>query len=709
MNGTIHLPIVLHFHQPVGQFGFVSEEAYQKSYLPLVRSLFNYPNVKANLHFSGPLLEWLQQNHPDFIESLVLPMIDRGQVEILGGGFFEPVLAIIPDEDKRAQVNYLRNFWANLRPEIDIQGAWLTERVWEPSLVRPLYEAGVDYVLIDDINFKLNGLTQEQTYYPVITEDQGYPLTVLAINEKIRYLIPWKPLDQTIELLEEARHPDNRRVLVFIADAEKLGLWPGGERTTYDICYEKGWDGQPLVPALFKLINDTPWIISCTLGEYLQKTSQYARPTLYFQTESYDKMGIWALPTSLRRKLKEGKDRAVKDAEGPLAQYQQFLKGSQWRNFLAKYTESDHLHKKMLFARMIYKEMLEDDRISEDDLTYGYNLLLRAQCNDVYWHGQFGGIYFRFLREIVHSYLILAINHFEEVAIKRTGQPFIEPVHHTSVLLKGPFETILNAQRLAVYISKADGGTVFSIDDKERSYNFSSVMTRVVEAYHPELGEPSKGIVDDLYPRRSFRDRYFKEEPTIDDFFEGRVDLQPRFESEPYEIVGEDKEQRSVTLKVRGTFAGAILEVVKTFRVVNATKSLHVTYHLTNRSEAQCNAFFCPEVNFVMPGDVGQLCAYVNSRKRDELNVTKKAVLRRVSSIQLLNEELGTGLALRNNSGQLVTTYCYPVESNEKSENSWRQNYQGSCLVPLFPLKLSPGGEKVIKLELELFPSSKED
>ncbi len=58
----ISFPIVFHFHQPVGQLDFIFEDVYKKSYEPLIDHIFQFPEVKVTLHFSGNLLEWLLGN-----------------------------------------------------------------------------------------------------------------------------------------------------------------------------------------------------------------------------------------------------------------------------------------------------------------------------------------------------------------------------------------------------------------------------------------------------------------------------------------------------------------------------------------------------------------------------------------------------------------------------------------------------------------------
>ena len=103
---SIHLPIVFHFHQPVDNYNFVIEEVYEKSYEPLIDHIFKFSDIKVTLHFSGNLLEWFLNNKPEFIKKLKT-MAKRRQIEIISGGYYEPIFAIIPYRDKIAQIKKL--------------------------------------------------------------------------------------------------------------------------------------------------------------------------------------------------------------------------------------------------------------------------------------------------------------------------------------------------------------------------------------------------------------------------------------------------------------------------------------------------------------------------------------------------------------------------------------------------------------------------
>src|SRR5262245_14738344 len=99
----VRLILALHNHQPVGNFDGVFEEACRTAYLPFLGVRQCYPEIPFVLHTSGPLLEWLAERKPDYIDRL-RRMVAAGRVEILGGGFFEPILTMIPHRDRVGQI-----------------------------------------------------------------------------------------------------------------------------------------------------------------------------------------------------------------------------------------------------------------------------------------------------------------------------------------------------------------------------------------------------------------------------------------------------------------------------------------------------------------------------------------------------------------------------------------------------------------------------
>src|SRR5258706_6991944 len=147
MERPLDLLIAIHNHQPDGNFGHVFLKAYDDCYGPLAAALDRAPHVRVALHHTGALLEWIERNRPDYFETL-RRLVGRGQVELLGGGFYEPMLAVLPQRDARGQIDMMSEYLHSrfvVRPD----GMWLAERVWEPSLAKLIADTGMKFRLVD--------------------------------------------------------------------------------------------------------------------------------------------------------------------------------------------------------------------------------------------------------------------------------------------------------------------------------------------------------------------------------------------------------------------------------------------------------------------------------------------------------------------------------------------------------------------------------
>ncbi len=187
MPERFHLVLLIHAHQPCGNFSHVLEKAFQDSYLPFIELLEKYPGVHIGLHYSGPLLTWIEENHSEYFTRLKT-LVASGQIELIGGGFYEPILVSIPPEDQREQITrlaaYLEQHFGR-RPT----GAWIAERVWEPQLPSALAAAAVNYTLVDDIHFLSAGFEPEELFGAYIAEDRGQSVWLFPGQKALRYFI----------------------------------------------------------------------------------------------------------------------------------------------------------------------------------------------------------------------------------------------------------------------------------------------------------------------------------------------------------------------------------------------------------------------------------------------------------------------------------------------------------------------------------------
>ena len=100
----ISLALALHNHQPVGNFGWVFAEVYEQAYLPMVEALERHPGVRLSLHYTGPAARLAARRAARLHRPARARSSTRDQVEILGGGYYEPVLASLPERDRIGQL-----------------------------------------------------------------------------------------------------------------------------------------------------------------------------------------------------------------------------------------------------------------------------------------------------------------------------------------------------------------------------------------------------------------------------------------------------------------------------------------------------------------------------------------------------------------------------------------------------------------------------
>jgi alpha-amylase len=454
----VRLLLALHFHQPVGNFDSVLHDAVRLCYAPLVTHFERHPGVGAAFHLSGCLIEWLEKHEPALIDR-VLALVGSGRIEPLGGGFYEPILSAIPRPDALEQLARLSDWWqarAGRRP----RGAWIAERVWEPSLPEVLAEAGVAYTILDDQHLRFAGLLDERFSGVFSTERNGRAVAFFPSDFQLRYLIPFRTIDVLREHLAGLAAQGREWALTYGDDAEKFGLWP----KTHAWVHGEEW----LEKFLSLLEEPEGPARGESPGAYLS-TGPSARK-VYVPNASYTEMLEWALPPDSLPAYARARAGAASASSAETARA--FVRGPLWDMFLARYPEADQLHKHMLWTSGRTRALAAGDPAA------ARTALLRSQCNCVYWHGLFGGIYFPHLRHGASACLLEAD---DLLAADCDGEARVEALDFDGDLEP---EVILRTRRAQAFLRPADGGTLSELDFLPARFNVTNVVSRWKESYH---------------------------------------------------------------------------------------------------------------------------------------------------------------------------------------------------------------------------------
>ena len=457
MTHPVTLLLGVHAHQPVGNFPEVIEDAHLRCYKPFLETLHAYPDFRFAAHFSGWLLDWLREHHPADME-LLAAMVRRGQVELFSSGDTEPVLASIPHRDRVGQLRTLNDklaSWTGVQPT----GAWLTERVWESAVVPALAETGIRYVTVDDYHFFCTGKGAEQLDGYFTTEEGGTRLDLFPISEALRYRLPFSPAQEVVGYLEHLAD-QGQAAAVYFDDIEKFGIWP----ETYEWVYNRGW-----LRDFIEGILASPKIRTGTYADF--HASHPTRGIVYLPTTSYSEMNEWTLPMPAAGTYANLVAREKAKGRGDL--HRPFLRGGIWRNFLTRYPEANWMHKRMLGLSERLATLPSPPQALVDDL-------YRAQANDAYWHGLFGGLYLPHLRRAVWNNLAALESRLDELAPRPALQS--GDLDHD-----GHRETVAHNRQLQL-VTRSDGlGAAHELTSYALSHNFGDSLRRYHEHYHGKI------------------------------------------------------------------------------------------------------------------------------------------------------------------------------------------------------------------------------
>ncbi|MEW6033909.1 MAG: alpha-amylase/4-alpha-glucanotransferase domain-containing protein, partial [Chloroflexota bacterium] len=470
----VYLGLAIHNHQPVGNFPSVFARAYQQAYLPMLEALERHPSVRLSLHYSGPLLDWLKENQPGFLQR-VASLAQRDQIEVMGSAYYEPILPAIPDADKLGQIMMMGDFCEQTfgrRPA----GFWLAERVWEPGLPLVLSQAAVEWTVVDDTHFKSAGLTDEDLLGYYMTEEQGHTLKVFPSSKFLRYAVPFNTVEQVMEYLHSRASDECIRIVAMGDDGEKFGVWP----KTYEHCWGRGqW-----MERFFSAIEENrSWLEAVPLGIFARHFPPLG--PIYLPCASYDEMLEWALPSDRSLQLSEARHRLEAEGREDIAG---FMRGGYWRHFMVKYPEVNWMHKRMLRAHRKVHQACALDRSGP-----GLRELWQAQCNCPYWHGVFGGLYLADIRATTYQHLVEAEQQADRVL--RPGRPYLV-YENTDLDMDGHEELFVDGAAFSLCLSPHRGGTLVEWDLHRPSFNLLSTLARRPEAYHKGLASLATGQQD---------------------------------------------------------------------------------------------------------------------------------------------------------------------------------------------------------------------
>ena len=698
-DDRLHFLLGIHNHQPIGNFDSVVDDAVVRAYHPFLETLERAgAGLPLTVHCSGGLLEALKARaRPTF--DLLGRLAADGRVELLGGGFYEPILALLPDWDKVGQIqalaHFLKSHWG-----VTPRGMWLAERIWEPHLPRVLRDAGVEFVLVDDSHFALAGLDPESLGGYYLTEEQGASVAVFPINQRLRYLVPFSDPGESLRYLEGRR---GAGAVTMVDDGEKFGVWPGTDRLVY---------GERWLERFLEALRAAPWLHVSTFSRYLDARPPAGR--VYLPTAAYTEMGEWALPPAAAAELAAARHRLHEMPDGE--RLARLLRGGFFRNFLLKYPETGDAYWKMLrLSRRVHEGLVARPR--DPRFLAARERLWQGQANDAYWHGVFGGCYLPHLRRAVKSALIGC-----ERSLEGAGKPIGIEWTRADVDGDGQPEVIVRTRAFGAVLRPARGGSLTELTWTGGEVDVADVLTRRPEPYHRQVAErPREGRPDEVRTIHSAPEvkeagltallRYdrFRRAALLDGLFppaEGREPLDPL---DPWDAawmaVGERPLEHEVRASPREVAVlcsllrpdGRPLALQKSLIVAADDPAVTAGYRLRWEGEEPLDARWAVQCNLTLSaGDAPGRYFRVAGRP----SLGSRGRLEGAHGLTMVDEWLGGEVALSFTAPAEVA--WAPVETVSLSESGFERIFQGAALLVAWPVRLRPGETWTVSLRVHV-------
>ncbi|TWT46434.1 alpha-amylase/4-alpha-glucanotransferase domain-containing protein [Botrimarina hoheduenensis] len=722
MSEPLRLVLVLHNHQPIGNFDGVCEQAYEDSYLPFLDVFEQFQGLAIGLHTSGSLMEWLAERHPEYLHRLAR-LVSEGRIEVLGGPFFEPILTMIPSRDRVGQIRRYTE-WLTERLGAKVRGMWMPERVWEQSLTRDLVEAGMEYTILDDFHFKNAGWTSDELHGYYLTEEDTRLLSVFPGSERLRYTIPFAEPHETIDHLRHVAAVQPGAIVVFGDDGEKLGTWPN----TKDHVYKNGW-----LKRFFEALQaNRDWLKLTTPSEALDAMSPLGK--IYIPEGSYREMTEWALPARQQNLFHDAKHQL--EDEHRWEAIAPFARGGFWRNFKVRYPETGDMYARMQMVSRRLAEARADqpepgtpssDRRCEL-LDHATTALYRGQCNCSYWHGAFGGVYLPHLRHAVYNQLIAAENLIDQSEGRglptATGEaPANEWVELDTddYNLDARQEVRLASNRLVALLAPQEGAELYELDVRAICLNVGATLARREEAYHRKvLAGPSaaggnvasihelvvfkqEGLNEHLQYdercRRSLVDHFYDLDTPFEGVRRGEAREAGDFVGAPYETKLRRKPERMQVLFTRdGHVDGHPIRLTKGVTLDAGSATLEIAYLLEGLPNER-PLHFSTELNFAgLPAGADDRFFYTTDPNDSLGNLSTTLDLGDQTELHAVDNWLGIDMGVV--ADRPTSFWTYPLSTVSQSEGGFELVNQSVVIQPHWILQGDANGRWSVALRV---------
>lgn len=186
--------------------------------------IYNSTEIPFTIAISGNFIENTQKESDVFC-NVLSKMLDKKQIEILGGAFYQPYFSVIPAADLSGQIELMTNSmrkYFNKRP----RGIFIPFSEWNQNLVYLLKKCGMEYCILDNRLFEKAGLNPCS---PACLEDSGKTIFVLPAARPFENLTEISPAKFYEKIAKQASSNGESCLVIFLSLDEASKLLDGGK------------------------------------------------------------------------------------------------------------------------------------------------------------------------------------------------------------------------------------------------------------------------------------------------------------------------------------------------------------------------------------------------------------------------------------------------------------------------------------------------
>lgn len=629
---------------------------YENFYKPLISFLYANPEFYFSFYFTGPEFDYIKEKNPELIEVLK-KLVNRKQVEILGGGYYNPVFPLLFPMDRTGQVELLSS---TIRKSIGKRprGVYLCASAWDPSLVTSFESCGMDYVELD------SSLIQKDRniYRPIVMADRGKCIKIMPVQSE------FNPKEN------EAPEAYIQRLKKSVEKIAKTDQNITDEPYCASIILNKN----SILPVLKEKWMETfLTLVKEKYSDFLQLALPGAvikMSTSFIQ--SYIHAGI-----------------SADIAKWAKAAYQQVELKDESVNiydFMQTYKRSQALYNRMIFVSLLVNQCKGDK-------------MRKKNAREYLWEAQTGNAY------VCKSSGILVSSEERQNAYRkltdaeklvRECEEFKESVSSFDYNGDGLFEYVCRMDKFNACINRK-GGSIFELNIMKKSGNYADNMSRVLPLDNCNDNYEKGLFVDHLFEKKEY-ENYISGRTCKNGVFSGNIYKETAFNSQKHEI--------SLETNSRFPDLDQTINLKKKYLVY--TNGIMVQYIIKNTSPIALKAKFVVESNFAQTCfNADSFSSYkidvVNDNQVEEKTPENLEFMRNVDAFQLSDTD--NNVVFNFEPNETANLVSYPIVFMRKKTDTEDLQPAGRTLSLslAWDVDLAAGMETEKTINLTIIPGKK--